>query len=285
MGSSRALFAAAALVIGANWGAAAADLLPPAPPIMAPPPPAADFGGWYLRGDVGVGIQQISDLRSTFNPTVVVPAPLFNQYSIGDAAFIGGGVGYQFNSWLRADLTGEYRTAANYRATQSYTNLWNNLCGGAIGGRCHDVYNGQHRAAVFLANGYADLGTWFGVTPYVGGGVGVAVNFLDNVTDFGPETGGFGYARDRSQANFAWAAMAGLGYNVSENLKLELGYRYLDLGRVKTDVIGCPAGCAGERQSFDLASHDIRLGFRYLLAGPVASPVMMAPPGPLIRKY
>jgi opacity protein-like surface antigen len=284
MGRSRALFTAAALVIGANTGAAAADLLPPAP-MVAAPPPAAEYGGWYLRGDGGVGINQVSHLRSTFDPTVVVPAPLFESYSIGDSAFVGAGVGYQFNSWLRADVTGEYRTASNYRATQSYTNRWNNLCGGAVGGRCHDLYNAQHRAAVFLANGYVDLGTWYGITPYVGGGVGFAVNFLENETDVGPETGGFGYARNRTQTNFAWAAMAGLGYNVTQNLKLEVGYRYLDMGRITSNVIGCPSNCAGERQSFDLASHDIRLGFRYALGGPSLAPMMAPPPGPLIRKY
>ncbi|MCC3243725.1 outer membrane beta-barrel protein [Methylocystis sp. WRRC1] len=289
MGRSFALILAAAAVVGASASAHAADLLPPPPPIEAPPPPV-DFGGWYLRGDVGVGVNQLTNLRSTFDPTVVVPMPLFNQYSIGDAAFAGAGVGYQFNSWFRADVTGEYRTAANYRATQSYTDIWSapgfSPCG--IGARCHDTYNGQHSAAVFLANGYFDLGTWYGITPYVGGGIGFAVNWLQNVNDFSAQpAGGFGYASDTNRTNFAWAVMAGLAYNVTPNLKLEVGYRYLDMGTINTNPIYCQgvAVCPRERQSFDLASHDIRLGFRYMLGGFAPAPVLAPPPGPLVRKY
>lgn len=284
MGSSRALIAAATLVIGASSGAFAADLLPPPPPI-APPPPV-DYGGWYLRGDVGVAINQLSNLRSTLdNPTFVVPFPTFDQQSIGDSTILGLGVGYQFNSWLRFDLTGEYRTAATYRATSSFTDIWGlpGLPCGPVGSRCFDVYQAQTRSAVFLANAYFDLGTWYGITPYIGGGVGLANHWFEHFNDFGPQTGGFGYAYDRSQTNFAWAVMAGLGYNVTPNLKLELGYRYLDMGKVASGPIFCrSAVCAGERQSFELASHDIRLGFRYALMAP---PPVLMPPGPLIRKY
>lgn len=292
MGRSSALLLAAVIAAGATTAASAADLLPP-PPMMEPPPPV-DFGGWYLRGDVGVGINQLSSLRSTFDdPTVLVPFPAFDQQSIGDSTIIGGGVGYQFNHWLRFDLTGEYRTAANYRATQSYTDIWSaqvpvfSRCGGGLGAtpRCFDLYQAQVRSAVFLANGYVDLGTWYGITPFVGAGVGLANHWFENFNDFAPQTGGFGYAHDTSRTNFAWAVMTGLGYNVTPNLKLEMSYRYLDMGRITSGQIFCrTAACPRERQSFDLASHDIRLGFRYMLGGAPA-PMPMPMPGPLIRKY
>jgi opacity protein-like surface antigen len=290
MGRSFALLFAAAIVAGASAGAQAADLLPPPPPIEPPPP--ADFGGWYLRGDVGVGAYELSGLRSTFaDPTVVVPAPLFNNSSIGDAAFAGAGVGYQFNNWFRFDVTGEYRTAANYSAIQSYSDIWSapgaSPCG--IGARCHDVYHGQHAAAVFLANAYFDIGTWYGITPFIGGGIGVATNFLSNWYDISAQpAGGFGYASDKTQANFAWQVGAGLAYNVTPNLKLEVAYRYLDLGKLSTNQIVCQGTpvCAREVQSFNLASNDIRVGFRYVL--PTFVPTMAPPPpmpGPLVRKY
>lgn len=294
MGKSSALLLAAAIVAGAATAASAADLLPP-PPMMEPLPPPVDFGGWYLRGDVGVGINQLSGLRSTFdNPLVVIPALAFDQQSIGDSVIIGGGVGYQFNNWLRFDITGEYRTAANFRSTNSYTDIFSaqipapSPCGGILGAtpRCFDLYHAQVRSAVFLANGYVDLGTWHGITPFVGAGVGLANHWFENFNDFGPQTGGFGYARDTSRANFAWAVMAGLGYNVTPNLKLEASYRYLDMGRITSGQIFCREnpGCPRERQSFDIASHDIRLGFRYTLGGGPA-PILLPPPGPLVRKF
>ena len=51
--------AGAALVIGAQ-AAGAADL----PPIIqeAPPVPVAEFGGWYLRGDIGFSNQRVRDV-------------------------------------------------------------------------------------------------------------------------------------------------------------------------------------------------------------------------------
>ena len=291
MGRSFALLLVAAIAAGVSAGAQAADLLPPPPPIEPPPP--QDFGGWYLRGDVGAGVNQLSGLRSTFNnPTVVVPAPLFNAASIGDSAFAGAGVGYQFNNWFRFDVTGEYRTAAHYSAIQSYSDIWSapgaSPCG--LTARCHDVYSGQHSAAVVLANGYFDLGTWYGITPFVGGGVGVATNFLNNWYDISAQpAGGFGYATDKTQTNFAWQVGAGLAYNVTPNLKLEVGYRYLDMGKMTTNQIACQGFpiCARESQSFYLASHDVRVGFRYLIPSLGPAPVLAPPPPPppLVRKY
>ena len=36
-----------------------------------------------------------------------------------------------------------------------------------------------------MVNGYVDLGTWSGITPYVGAGVGFAYNKLSGFTDSG----------------------------------------------------------------------------------------------------
>jgi opacity protein-like surface antigen len=280
-----ALLIAAAVVAGLGASAQAADLLPPPPP---PPPPPPDFSGWYLRGDVGVGANQISGVSSTFlNPTIHVPAPMFNAYSIGDAAFAGAGVGYQFNSWFRFDVTGEYRTAAQYSAIQSYSDIWSawgaSPCG--VNARCHDLYHAQQSAAVFLGNAYFDLGTWYGITPFIGGGIGFASNFLENFYDISAQpAGGFGYASNRTQTNFAWQVGAGLAFNVTPNLKLEVAYRYLDMGNFNTNRIVCMGVvvCPGEVQRFNLASNDVRVGFRYVIPTLVPPP---PPPPPLVTKY
>ena len=44
-------------VVALSSAAVAADLLPP-PPAPEPPIVNAELGGWYLRGDVGVGFNQ-----------------------------------------------------------------------------------------------------------------------------------------------------------------------------------------------------------------------------------
>jgi opacity protein-like surface antigen len=280
MGSFKALTMAGVVALGAIGPAAAADLLPPAPHIEVVPP-APEFSGWYLRGDVGVGINQISGLRSSFEPGFFVDNPQFTQSNLGDSAIIGFGVGYQFNNWFRGDFTGEYRSQVSYNSVQA----WGPTFCPLLSGRCYDSYNGRIGAAVFLANGYVDLGTWVGVTPFVGVGLGIANLQMASLTDVDPQNGGFGYAQRSNLTNFAWAVHAGVGYSVTPNLKLEMSYRYLDMGRFTSSGIVClntPA-CGYERQSFRIASHDMRVGFRYLLGD--ASPAPMVAPGPLIRKY
>lgn len=292
MGRSKALILAAAVAVGANAGAHAADLLPPPPPIIeAPPPP--EPGGWYLRGDVGVGALQATDWRSSLEPNsfgLLPNGPVWPVFaSLGDTAFAGAGFGYQLNNWFRADVTGEYRIMSNYRAGMAYVDMtrpagWIGPFPGTFGA---DAYSAQLGSAVFMANGYVDLGTWYGVTPFVGAGVGLAAHNLNGLVDTAVGVPGIGFASDKHQTNFAWAVMGGLGFNVTPNLKLEVGYRYLDMGRITSNPILCSAAaaCFRERHAFNVASHDVRVGFRYLLGGVAPIPVLAPPPGPLVRKY
>jgi opacity protein-like surface antigen len=281
-GSMQAIFLAGALAAGMTTMANAADLaLPPPPPVVEAPPPPPQFGGWYLRGDVGVGVSQMSSLRNSFAPGFTVGGDEFNAGSLGDAAFADVGVGYQFNNWFHADVTGEYRTGARFHSIESYTSF----CG-ALSGRCYDDYSGNVNSAVFLANGYFDVGTWWGVTPYIGAGVGIAHNTFGSVTDIGQTPNqGFGFASSNSTNNFAWAAMAGLSYAVTPNLRLELGYRYLDMGNVTSGGIACTnvaaGGCGFEVQKFHLASQDIRIGMRWMFADIPPAPPQL----PLVSKY
>lgn len=278
MGSIKAFLIASVLAVAATNLAEAADLLPPPPPLEPVIAPASDFGGWYLRGDVGVGIASINNLRSSFDSGFTVVGDEFNSKSIGDSTTLGMGVGYQFNKWFRADITGEYRTGAGYHSIESAVFQ----CGGIGVVRCHDNYTGQVSSAVALANGYVDLGTWYGLTPFVGAGVGFSENFFKGLTDQG-EVGGFGFAPDHTSTSFAWAAMAGVGYSITPNLKLELGYRYLDMGTITSAGIQCqntPA-CGHEIQRFHLTSNDIRLGMRWVFADLPPPPPQM----PLVTKY
>ncbi|MFM9458719.1 outer membrane protein, partial [Streptomyces europaeiscabiei] len=80
-----------------------------------------------------------------------------------------------------------------------------------------------------LVNGYVDAGTWYGITPWAGGGVGIANINAGSVIDNG-EGGGIGYSSSKSTTNFAWAVMAGLDFQVTRNLVFEVGYRYLNVG-------------------------------------------------------
>lgn len=276
-GSMQALLLACALTVGAAGGAAAADLTLPVPPPIEAVAAPAQFSGWYLRGDVGVGINEMSNFSST--DASFVPGFQYDGAGLGTQAIIGAGVGYQFNNWFRADVTGEYRTPSKFWAGEGYFNTVSGLPG-------FDSYSGSVRSTVVLANGYFDIGTWYGFTPFVGGGVGAAFQQFHALTDIGlgpDNVGAYGIAPDKNLIQFAWALMAGVDYSILPNWKIELSYRYLDMGNVSSYPIACTAGCTNERQSFLMTSHDVRLGLRYVFAevSPMAPPL----PGPVVSKY
>ncbi len=287
MGSIKALSLATVVALGSAGVAGAADLLPPPPmPMPAPIPVALDTSGWYIRADVGVGVDDSYNFRSTLdatNPAGGSAPPISRVFSnIGGSAIFGLGFGYQINNWFRADITGEYRTAASYRAGVAYVSG----CGATY---CLDTYTANVWKVVGLVNGYVDLGTWYGLTPFIGAGVGLAYTGMNGLTDNGA---GNGFAADSKKTSFAWAIHAGVGYWINERLKLEASYRYLNTGTFTSNPIICEAtaGCFFEQQSFKSASHDFRVGMRWMFAdaAPTPTQAFYAPPpmpGPLVRKY
>jgi opacity protein-like surface antigen len=276
-----ALAGAASLI---STAALAADLPPPLPPPVYRAPVVVDAGGWYLRGDVGVGMQNFKSFDFTqTNPAFVWPASWrIDQKDMKSATFIGFGIGYAWNNWLRFDFTGEYRAKVPLKVLGSYSEA-------CVAERCFDLYDINHSAWVGLINAYLDLGTWWCLTPFIGVGVGGAYSTTHSATDIGftAVSPGFGYASEDhySKWTFAWAFHAGLAYTVTNSFKVEFAYRYLNMGDVRTAVIDCAAaGCGGAvtggpsayytLTNFD--SHDFRIGMRWLLQQepPPAYPLM-----------
>ena len=279
MGNFKALLFVSISAIALATTARAADMLPPPIPMPHPTYEPAEFSGWYLRGDIGVGKSSSANHSSSFVGAPVIPGFVEVTSSIGDSAFAGFGFGYKFNSWFRVDATGEYRMSSAYSALNGYTGV----APGCI--ECYDQYKATTYGGVFLLNGYVDLGTWRGLTPFIGAGVGGSYNVVKDITDHNVTTGtGFGYGGGSSKWDFAWAVMAGLSYAVTPNVTLEMSYRYLDRGKAETGAIACAnaggGGCFFESQSFKVASQDLRFGMRWQFAD---TPMTHMPP--LVRKY
>jgi opacity protein-like surface antigen len=264
----------ASLAAGAARAADYSQPLPPQQQYVIQPPPAQDCcDGWYLRGFVGVGMNGTYDIEYLPSPANVGNGFAFDQHSIADTFFIGGGVGYEWNNWLRFDVTGEYRGKTQVNARGVYDHVT------GLG----DSYQGYLKSWVFLANGYVDLGTWNCFTPFVGVGIGAAYNQLANFVDMGIGTTGAGFGRDSSEWNLAWALHAGVAYNVSKNLKIDLAYRYLNYGSI-TDTVDCIGGCNADSYKFsNLHSHDIMLGLRWTCCElpPPPPQYVYTPPPPL----
>jgi opacity protein-like surface antigen len=94
-----------------------------------------------------------------------------------------------------------------------------------------------------LLNAYVDIGTWGGFTPFVGAGVGKGWRSAKNAL------GTF------SESKVAWAGMIGVAFNLSESIKFDFGYRYLNTGKAVNAAIGY-------RRPFE--AHELRIGVRYL---------------------
>ena len=276
----KSLAVAAAMATMIALPANAADI-PIHIPLPAPPPPPVEVfaGGWYLRGDIGVSSQ------ASKHPEWDIPVPAqdrvdFLQSGFDGGGFVGAGVGYRFNSWLRADVTGEYRAPTRYHGLERYT-----TGGGPVS---TNEFHARKTEAVGLVNAYLDLGTWWGVTPFVGAGIGIAHVRMSDFRDLavGELLDGDGNrigtenvvaaATAGTRTNLAWALYAGLGYEVNERLSLELGYRYLNMGKGRTgpttDLIR--GSTRGAKWTFaNIHSHDLRFGMRWNLHGPSSAPV------------
>ena len=53
----------------------------------------------------------------------------------------------------------------------------------SLGYQNADFYRGNVSSFIGLVNGYVDIGTWYGITPFVGAGVGFSNNRLSGLTD------------------------------------------------------------------------------------------------------
>ncbi len=239
----------AALLAGVAGPAFAADPYEP----MADPAPApvvyqddtSDYGGWYLRGDVDY---HWSDFRGADYVLYTPPGSSgeFDFGDIDDSWSLGGGVGYQITRHLRADVTGDWMFDADFR------------------GQTSDAINtsvdiSKVSSFLLLANAYIDIGTWHGITPYVGAGIGgawVKWDDLENTLDDGS------FTRHRGAKNwrFAYALAAGASYCLTDNLKFDAGYRFSRVEGGKMFEFANDAG-PGYDDGFD--NHEVRGGLRY----------------------
>jgi len=224
------LVCAASISLTATAGAA--DLPPlQLPPLRSSPQMQELFSSWYLRLDGGYRSNDFSGGSVLGNPIRSVNAQ--------ETGTIGGGFGFKWN-WLRADLTLDYGGQQKYSAVTA-------------AGSPDITQNLQNITT--LVNGYLDLGTWWGFTPYVGGGFGYT---HIRASDF--MRGGVPFTINNSSWNFTWAGMAGLSYTVSPNFLIDASYRYVDFG----DVVTTPQSL-GDVKDGHWTANEFRIGLRYLI--------------------
>lgn len=245
----------------------------------------AAAGPCYARADVGYSWSRKPD--TTW--------PVFNEVFEGDAdgdGFIGADeVWYRFegdnvdgdldNSWFgevgagcgqgsrgfRGEVMFGFRGSRDF---EGIPNIYNgSRVGDPVGTPEPDVDDPMHtsiRSYTLMFNAYYDFGHYGPVVPYLGAGIGAAYHILDDVYFTQNPYLTNRIAGDRDLA-FAWSLMAGLGYQVSDRAILDLGYRYIDMGKVTSERHD-NAGFINPRVDFDdLRAHEIKIGLRYHFGG------------------
>lgn len=149
--------------------------------------------GLYLRGDIGWSFLDVNGLDND------------------DTWVVGGGVGYQFSDFLRADITGDF--SGDYEVAPG----------------------AEISTATVLGNVYFDWANESMFTPYIGAGVGYGwVN-------------GSGTAVDDD--GLALGATAGVAIDITNNIALDAGYRYRNID-VSGDNVQEHQAVAGFRFKF-----------------------------------
>ena len=263
--------------------ALAADYDPPIYVDEAPEYQPVEIGsGWYLRGDVGYAFSHPFKDDSSYSALGV-----FDEKT---SQFTGSvGMGYHFNDYLRGELNFGILPSNKFSDTEMVTDGCAGHTNVIIGvdpvviqpvdatEDCRVGTFGSNKGYSAMANAYVDLGTYVGLTPYIGGGLGLAYTKYTlsegkkDCREVAPNSsgaGGFtcddpsgyeGNVQSEAKINMAYSLGAGLSYRVSKNVSLDLGYEYFSVPSAK--YVSYEGGSFDVKKGIDY--HTVKLGLRY----------------------
>jgi opacity protein-like surface antigen len=233
--------------------AMAAEVAKPATrsPIFAPQA-IANSGGFYIGGRQGIGTTSDTRFATDDGDT-----SFKSQYGLGLRS--GLMIGYSFGPVLgfvspRIEIEGGYSSLSvkKHAVTQGGVNI-------SPGGT--DSF-GDVRSIAGLVNGFLDINMGqvagarpdsmlWRIKPFIGGGIGLSQVKLSRqgITDTG-------VVMDGSSTKMTWHASAGIGYQVWDNVTVEVGYRH-----IRTEGLSFTAR-DGTSSKTDLVNNLLTVGIR-----------------------
>lgn len=193
-----------------------------------------------LAADYGVYLEPRFTYGFTVMDTMKGKSSGGNVKSDGDDSVFGGGlaIGYDFATKFEVPLRAELEFSYFSEAEDSFSK------------RGHKTKQKLEIGTIF-ANAYWDFENSTKFTPYVGLGVGLA--FIDSKGSMD----GVGLS-SKDTTNFAANAGLGLAYDIVNDLKVTLGYRFAYLGDAKSK-----SKFGYQAKSEDIYMHQLNLGLRY----------------------
>ena len=198
----------------------------------------------YAELNLGASIPFDSNFNQALSPDAVI--------SFNSAFAVTAAGGYAFDNGLRAEL--------EYGWQQPDIDK---VAGHVVGVPVTFTGNGGSVSVnTFLANGYYDFKTPYKITPFVGGGLGVAV--LSAHTS-GPNATQLTLNSGDSATVFAYQVTAGVSYPVTDRVSLTGSYRYLGTseGSFNTTLYNGLTPLVSGPVRVGFSDNIIRFGVRY----------------------
>jgi len=148
----------------------------------------------------------------------------------GQTALLEAGFGIEVTDYLSLEAVFDYRPGFTFDGNANF------LRSGADQPVTGEVKQMGMMAFVHLEPLTA-LGIVTPIRPFIGAGAGASRNEIGEMTYEFPELRQPRYSLlpGGEATSFAWSAVGGVAYDISDHLTLELSYRYSDLGEVSTD--------------------------------------------------
>jgi len=203
----------------------------------------AKFALSIIAASLLTGTAYAADLQVYEPVEMSAPVATGNFY----ASFFGGAAminDFDFASSLPGAGTVSFDTGYSVDAALGY-DFGNGLSlEGQLGYLNADLSDGSYNGTDLLAEGtasvtYGMINAWYGfdlggITPFIGGGIGVASLALDSVFAAVPDSG-----IDDSEVTWAAQLGAGVSFALTDNVSLAGRYRYVTTGEISlTDAAG-----------------------------------------------
>lgn len=196
---------------------------------LALPLSAQEPVGWYVKGEVGPAWTEEIEVDEFISSLSGIDAKL----DIGFRYNVGGG--YRFCEWFATEV----ETGVIYNSIDE------------IGG-ADDLGDSSLVNVPLMANAIFEIPTRTPFTPYAGLGIGMSFTVID-LDDVGSVDG------SDSDAVFAYQALAGMRYTVTDRWAVTLAYKYLGTTDPSWDV----RGTSGDIEFEGASSHAVLAGFQF----------------------
>jgi len=141
--------------------------------------------------------------------------------------------GYRVNKYLRADVSGQYR---DIKMTDDFKPF-------------------KVKCVTAMANVYLDGTNYSPLTPYVTAGIGAGA--INAEYKFSSKKKSF------ALTNMAFNVGAGMQFQIDHNIGIDLGYRYVDFGKLKADLSSILPN--NTKVSKNLGAHEVSINILVLL--------------------